>query len=108
MPHEEKLRDQSTFTWGKSQLQAGLTAISLCLQWDVEDHQGDGAKFFQVLEGKRTRASRHKLKEKSFRVDIRELLFHLGIAAQGGCTVSIFVGLQDSAGRTSKQTGLMA
>lgn len=82
MPHEEKLREQSTFTWGKSQLQAGLTAIFPCLQGDVEDHQGDGAKFFQVLEGKRTRASRHMLKEKSFRVGIRELLFHLGIARQ--------------------------
>lgn len=36
------------------------------------DHQGDGVKPFKVVQGKRTRASRYKLKEKRFRVDIRE------------------------------------
>ena len=36
-------------------------------------HQGDGVKLFEVVQGKRTRASRRNLKEERFRVDRREL-----------------------------------
>lgn len=110
LSYEERLGELGLFSQRRKDLEGDLVIVHKYLEGGCKE---DGARLLSDVPSDRTRGNEHKLKHRSFPLNIRKHFLTMRITkhchsliGQKGCGVSTFADIQKSSGHSSGQLAL--